>query len=83
MCAAPLLYQGCTQCILYQVYRLLIKEGNFNLHPNVLPVIGVSETPYLLCIMSPWMSGGNIAQYIRMNPSADRLALVCVHRPES
>ena len=51
-------------------------------HPNVLPVIGVSETLFPLCIMSPWMPDGNITQYTQTNPGADPLILVRVHRPD-
>ena len=49
-------------------------------HPNVLPVIEVSETPFPFCIMSPWMPRGNIIQYTKMNPDADRLVLVCPYQ---
>lgn len=78
MCVAPYSYQRHTQCNPYQVYRLAIKEGKLNSHPNVLPVIEISETTFPLCIMSPWMPNGNIAQYIQKNQSADRLTLVRV-----
>lgn len=49
-------------------------------HPNVLPVIGVSDTLFPFCIMTPWMPDGNIIQYTQENPSANRLLLVRVHR---
>jgi serine/threonine protein kinase len=52
-------------------------------HPNVLPIIEISETPFPLCIMSPWMPGGNVAQYIKVNPGANRLTLVCVNQLEN
>ncbi|KAF9649110.1 kinase-like protein [Thelephora ganbajun] len=45
-------------------------------HPNVLPVLEVSETLFPLYIMSPWMSDGNILQYTQKNPSANRLMLL-------
>jgi hypothetical protein len=51
-------------------------------HPNVLPIIEISEAPFPLCIMSPWMPDGNVMQYIRVNPSANRLTLVCVYQLE-
>ena len=49
-------------------------------HPNILPIIKVSDTPFPLCIMSPWMPDGNIIQYTQRNPDANRLALV--HTPQ-
>ena len=51
-----------------------------NPHPNVLPVIEVSKTLSPLCIMSPWMPNGNITQYTKANPGANRLTLVRAHR---
>lgn len=66
----------CTQFTPYQVYHRVIEESKRNHHPNVLPIIGVSEVLFPFCIMSPWTPSGNIAQYIRANRSADRLMLV-------
>jgi hypothetical protein len=51
-------------------------------HPNVLPIIDVSETLFPFCIMSPWTPDGNIAQYAQVNPGADRPVLVRAHQPE-
>ena len=45
-------------------------------HPNVLSVTEVSETTFPYCIVSPWMPDGNITQYTKMNPGANRLMLV-------
>jgi hypothetical protein len=47
-------------------------------HPNVLPVIGISETPPPFCIITPWMPNGNIVEYTRQNPDINRLLLVGV-----
>jgi serine/threonine protein kinase len=52
-------------------------------HPNVLPVIDVSETLSPFCIVSPWMPDGNITQYTQMNPGANRLMLVRADRLEA
>jgi hypothetical protein len=52
-------------------------------HPNVLPIIDVSETPSPLHIMSPWMPDGNITQYTQTNPSANRLMLVRTYQLEA
>ena len=60
------------------MYHRVIRENKRNSHLNVLPVIRVSEK--LFCIMSPWMPDGNITQYTKMNPDADRLTLVRAHR---
>jgi len=70
-----------TQFALYQIYRRAAEESEFNSHPNVLFVIGVSEARFPFCIMSPWMPDGNITQYTQTNPGADRLTLVRAHRP--
>ena len=69
-----------TQFASYQIYRRVAEEGKLNHHPNVLPVIWVSEALFPFCIMSPWMPDGNITQYTQVNPGADRLMLVCAHR---
>jgi len=60
----------------------VVKESKLNSHPNVLPIIQVSEALFPLCIMSPWMPDGNITQYTRVNPDADRPMLVGAHWPE-
>jgi len=64
----------------YQMYRRVIEETKLEPHPNVLPVIRVSDAPFPVCIMSPWMPDGNITQYTRVNLDADRLTLVSAHR---
>jgi len=71
-----LLNRRCTQFALYQTYRRVVEGSGHNSHPNVLPVIRVSEGLFPVCIMSPWMPDGNIAQYTKANPGADRLMLV-------
>ena len=68
--------RGCTQFALYQIHNRVVEESKLNSHPNVLPVIRVSENLFPVCIMSPWMPDGNITQYTKMSPDADRLMLV-------
>jgi len=68
-----------TQFVSYQTYNRVIEESKLNSHPNVLRVIRVSKGLSPLCIMSPWMPDGNITQYTKMNPGADRLILVRAH----
>ena len=45
-------------------------------HPNIVPLLGVSTTPFQL--ISNWMSCGDLPGYIKKNPDADRLKLVGV-----
>jgi len=43
-------------------------------HPNILPLLGVTVDPPQL--ISSWMSSGDLCEYIRKNPDADRPGLV-------
>ena len=45
-------------------------------HPNVLPLLGITITPFQL--ISNWMPGGDLLQYVKKNPNTDRLGLVGV-----
>ena len=45
-------------------------------HPNIVPFLGVSETVFPFCVVSPWLSNGNILEYIKKNRRVDRLQLV-------
>ena len=72
--------QGSTKDAPHMTFR---RESKPISHPNVLPIIDVSETLFPFCIMSPWMSNGNIAQYTQTNPGANRLTLVCAHQLEA
>ncbi|KAF9645424.1 kinase-like protein [Thelephora ganbajun] len=44
-------------------------------HPNVLPLLGVTIAPFQL--ISSWMSGGNLPEYIERHADADRIRLLC------
>ncbi|KAF9643683.1 kinase-like protein, partial [Thelephora ganbajun] len=44
-------------------------------HPNILSLLGVTTSP--LQLISGWMSGGNLQEYIKNNSNADRLELLC------
>jgi len=46
-------------------------------HPNIVPLLGVSDTPAPLCIVSEWMPNGNVRDFVGMNPDTSRLQLVC------
>jgi len=45
-------------------------------HPNILPLLGVSTNGHALRMVSNLMSHGNIMEYLRIWPSANRLLLV-------
>ncbi|TDL24383.1 kinase-like protein [Rickenella mellea] len=45
-------------------------------HPNILKFYGVFRGDDRLCLVSPWMSAGNIVKYLENNPKSDRLALL-------
>jgi len=47
-------------------------------HPNILPLLGVSVSadPHRFRILTEWMPNGNVMQYARSNPEANRLRLV-------
>ena len=44
------------------------------MHPNILPLLGVTLTPFQL--VSTWMPGGDLPGYIKKNPDVDRIRLV-------
>ena len=47
-------------------------------HPNIFPLLGISMSadPYPFLILSEWMPNGNVMQYARSNPEANRLRMV-------
>ena len=45
-------------------------------HPNILPLLGITTAPFQL--ISSWVSGGNLLQYVQKHPEADQLKLVSV-----
>lgn len=45
-------------------------------HPNVLPLLGVYESPRQFCFISPFMSNGSLSAYIRLHPEENRIRLV-------
>ncbi|KZT55376.1 hypothetical protein CALCODRAFT_354947 [Calocera cornea HHB12733] len=52
-------------------------------HPNVVPFLGIANYQAIcagalpqLCLVSPWMSAGNIMEYIASNPEESRLPFV-------
>jgi serine/threonine protein kinase len=51
------------------------------IHANIVPFRGVTLNP--LQIMTEWMSGGDLTVYIKLNPHANRVALVSLALPPS
>ena len=45
-------------------------------HPNVLPLLGVEIAENRLAMVSEWMQRGNIREFIKADPTVDRLGLV-------
>jgi serine/threonine protein kinase len=45
-------------------------------HPNIVPLLGITPTP--LQLISQWMPGGDLGEYVKKNPDADKLGLVSV-----
>ena len=48
-------------------------------HPNVLPLLGVSMAGIQFSMVSEWMDGGNINEFVKVDPDANRLELVGCH----
>ena len=45
-------------------------------HPNVLPLLGATMTGTRFAMVSEWMERGNINEFVKAVPDADRLGLV-------
>ncbi|KAJ7575155.1 kinase-like domain-containing protein, partial [Mycena floridula] len=47
-------------------------------HPNVLPFLGASEDlfPPSFCLISPWMTNGNLIDYLKDHPEHDRFEAI-------
>ena len=45
-------------------------------HPNIVPLFGITPVP--LQLISGWIPGGDLTEYIRKHPGVDRLGLVGV-----
>jgi len=51
-------------------------------HPNITPFLGVCfdlGTPSAPCLVCPYYSNGNVAQYLEKRPDADKMKLVGIH----
>ncbi|KAF9648289.1 kinase-like protein [Thelephora ganbajun] len=45
-------------------------------HPNILPVLGVSQKLFPLCVITEWMTDGNIMDFTSERPEVNRLRLL-------
>ena len=45
-------------------------------HPNVLPLIGVTMSDTQFAMVSDWMVNGNINDFVKAHPDANRIELV-------
>ena len=45
-------------------------------HPNVLPLKGVTMSETQFAMVSEWMVNGNINDFVKANPDANRFELV-------
>ena len=45
-------------------------------HPNVLSPLGATMAHIRFTMVSEWMNNGNINEFLKMHPNADRLGLV-------
>ena len=43
-------------------------------HPNIVPLVGVMQDP--LQFVSEWMPNGSLTEYLKKNPTANRIRLV-------
>ncbi|PPR05072.1 hypothetical protein CVT24_010259 [Panaeolus cyanescens] len=65
--------------IMKAVSREAVLWGHLS-HVNVLPFYGVycvqEDSNDRMCLVSPWMDGGTVNEYLERNPDVDRFALV-------
>ena len=47
-------------------------------HPNVMPLIGATMAETQFTMVSDWMTNGNISEFVKAHPDADRIGLVRV-----
>jgi hypothetical protein len=54
-------------------YQIAVLSKNLA-HPNIVPLLGVTTEP--LELISDWMPGGDLPEYVARHPKANRLSLV-------
>ena len=45
-------------------------------HPNILPLIGVTMSETKFAMVSDWVVNGNINEFVKAHPDANRFKLV-------
>ena len=45
-------------------------------HPNIVPLLGITPSP--LQLISEWMPGGDLTDYIKKSPNVNRVGLVSI-----
>ena len=45
-------------------------------HPNIVPLLGITPSP--LQLISEWMPGGDLTDYIKKSPDVNRVGLVSI-----
>ena len=58
------------------MFRQVAVGWKYLTHPKIVPLLGVTINPPQL--VSDWMYGGDLTEYIASHADADRLSLVCV-----
>lgn len=70
------IYRDDDQQILKQTFCREVVIWKRLLDENILPLIGVSTALFPFCMVSPWMPNGNLTEYVRSNPAANRVELL-------
>ncbi|KAG6907970.1 hypothetical protein DXG01_006695 [Tephrocybe rancida] len=71
-------YQGKAICVKVTFSREAVVWGQLS-HPNILPFYGIhrlNDPLNRMCLVSPWMFNGNIHDYLKKKPDADRTPLI-------
>jgi serine/threonine protein kinase len=67
------------KCLTSQtVFKEALLWGHLS-HPNILPFYGIyhlEDTHGRISFVSPWMENGNVTEYLKRHPLANRLLLV-------
>ena len=65
----------CTDCALQKFCKEVVTWKTLQ-HPNVLLLIGVTMSETQFAMISDWMENGNINEFVKTHPDANRLDLV-------
>jgi len=72
-------YRRCFSFVFLQ--RLCTNGATWKLlrHPNVVNFLGFGSDSPPFSLVYPWMSNGNLSDYVHKHPDVDKLCLVCDH----